>query len=264
MLQESRRRTAGPLITARSHGIRVEIEKHCLDKMHGWCNAAKTEVSGWGKVKLVDGVFRVSQVYFPQQKCSTGYTLIEGESTARLKELMYQKTDGKPLEERLAFWDDMRFWWHTHYNFGTFWSGTDDDQAQEVAVNSGEWSLSLVINQAGDRLCRADFIKPIPVMVDKLNIVEVPNTSRPSKRNYAWDIKRWVGPMDVPKITFPKFSWKDKVSIVKPTMHETKFINYGGKLMSLEQYACALECLCLDGTCIDCRETRKELNDATI
>lgn len=238
--------------------IVVQIEKHCMDKMQGWCNAAKTEVSGWGKVQLVDGIFKVSNVWLPQQKCSTGYTLIEAESTARLKQHLYEKC--KTLDEMVAFWDDIKFWWHTHYDFNTFWSDTDDNQAKEVAKVNGEWSLSLVINQKGDRLCRTDFMRPVPVTIDNLTVMEVNNTARHAKRDYDRDIKRWVGPLD--KVVFkPKKSyvWNNGgVHIAHSPAKQSQFISYGGKVMSMEQYALALVCPCGDGTCIDCGSSLKE------
>ncbi len=259
---ESMRRTAGPLIEARSHGIKVNIQEHVRRKIHGWCKAGSTEVSGMGLATLENGVFSVTDAFFPEQECNTGFTHIYGESIARLRNNLRMKHgNDSPI-----WWKDLRFWWHTHYNFDTFWSGTDDDTAQQVAHDNGEWSLSLVVNQAGDELCRADFVQPIPIMVDNLVLNTVPNEGRVSKRNYAYDIKRWVRPIIqkeiIKPIVKPSYVWTPKgikgVPVTKAMPFGTSHIIHGGKLMTLEQYALALECPCGDGTCIDCSSTLRE------
>lgn len=242
---ESMRRTAGPEVLARSSGIKVEIQKHCLDKIHGWCNAAKSEVSGMGLVTLKNGVFHVSEVFLPEQRCSSGYTLIESEAMGRLMYSLHTR-------KRDSF--DLRFWWHTHYTFGTFWSGTDDDQAQQLCEENGEWSLSLVVNQAGSRLCRTDFKTPIPIMVDKLPITEVNNIGKVSKRDYQRDINRWVKPLHDYKER-KEFVWTDRIVSNVIPLPKTNYIVHGGKLMTLEQYRLALECVCNDGTCPECKES---------
>ena len=47
----------------------------------------------------------------------------------------------------------VRFWFHSHATFATFWSGTDAHTIDTLAT--GEWLVSLVVNKAGSRLARA-------------------------------------------------------------------------------------------------------------
>ena len=243
-MQEDMRRTAGAAVKAYSHGIKVQIEESCWKDMFGWCRAAESEVSGFGIADLVDGVFKVSKVYFPEQMCSSGYTRIGFEAYARLKYALMKRKE--------PHWWNPGFWWHTHYNFGTFWSGTDDDQAQQNAAASGEHGLSLVINQAGNWLARADFIKPVPVMLDELKVELINDSHKHPKRNYRRDIKKWVSP-------FPVF--RKKVAIWKPKGIEVteidkgvKYVYAGNRLVTLDEYAVLLACECGTQSCDSCKE----------
>lgn len=252
-MRESMQRTAGPRVEAHSHGVSVEIEKHCWDDMFGWCRAATTEVSGFGLMRYENKRWRVYKVFFPEQKCSTGYTWIGGEAGARLDYSLNRR--GLPSWER-------RFWWHTHYNFGTFWSGTDDNQAQAMAHQNGEYSLSLVINQAGSSLCRMDLVQPIPVMVDNIKVEVVDNSSPRVKRNYRKDVQKWVSPYEYERHK-DSYLWRAKstIELVRPEGDkmalEDKYIFYRNKMMSVDQYSELLICPCLDNTCIDCLDILK-------
>lgn len=186
-----------PDITVRSQQspVKVFIEKHAWAKMHGWCKAAQSEVSGWGVVyKDEDGNFVVYDVFLPKQQCSSGYTDIDDDAAARLRFKKYRGGKGIPM-------DHWRFWWHTHYNFGTFWSGTDNNTVRTLLTKNGtakaqEFLISLVINQAGHWLCRADYLYPTHMTVDQIQVWLLPNSKKQKrKRNFKSDIKRWVRPL---------------------------------------------------------------------
>lgn len=246
MLEESKTRTAGPEIQAHSHGIPVHIEEHCWKDMFKWCRNTPGEVSGLGLVTLIDGVFNVSRVFLPEQRCSMGYTKIGPEAQGRLMYSLYKQK--LPIE-------NLRFWWHTHGNGSVFWSGTDDDQAQQLAHSNGEWSLSLVINQRGDSLCRADLVRPVGVMLDELDISLVDNTRKPPKRNYKSDIKRWVKPFkeEVVVMVFPRED-KTQMGFHIPN---SKWVAYRGEMLELADYEKLRDCFCGDQTCIDCTDMLK-------
>lgn len=196
-MQENLNRFSRKELKAVTDGIQVHIEKHCWTKMHGWCRAAGSEVSGVGLADLKDGKFVVSDVYLPKQQCSSSYTDIDDAAMGKLNYKMFKKGN----ESRL------RFWWHTHYNFNTFWSGTDDDTAQKLMKTNGEWELSLVINQRGDWLCRMDMMSPFNITVDNLPVFLVQNSKKQKKRyrSFKTDIKKWVRPMSYsePRVTIP-------------------------------------------------------------
>ena len=243
-MKEDMRRTAGPVVPAHSKGIKVKIERHCAEKMYGWCRAAHSEVSGPGLVRLENGVFTVYDVFLPEQECSSGWTEYGSLATGRLYNYFLQKHG---LDKYMGMAGDLKFWWHTHYNFNTFWSGTDDNTAQKNTVEAGDWSLSLVINQAGDHLSRVDIISPIPVMVDKLDVELTTDSKRATKRNYASDIRKWVHPMPV----------RERVIIQAPKSLEVTegYVNYAGVSMPITAYRKLMVCPCGDWTCKDCAET---------
>ena len=247
-MKESMRRTAGPLVKAHSKGLVVRVEQHVKDKMQGWCNAANGEVSGLFCVKLQDAVFHVYDVFLPEQNGSTGFTKIDGHANGRLYGFLQKKYGLEGMA-------DLKGWWHTHYNFNVFWSGTDDDTAQSNAILAEDWSLSIVINQRGEWLARVDVVSPIPVMVDELPIVFVPNSKHHAKRDYKRDIDKWVHPFPERKVFVTKRTYEIKEPIQKP-----KFINYGGMLIPYDKFEAVMECPCGDMTCIDCKENLKELN----
>lgn len=258
-MKEDMRRTAGPKVPAHSKGIQVHVEEHVRQKMQGWCNAANGEVSGWFQVKLDKGIFHVYNVFLPQQFGSTGYTkMVHGASSLYFyfKKLCTNQITGEfDFEKYADMCADLKGWWHTHYNFGVFWSGTDDNQAQANAELAEDWSLSIVINQKGDWLARVDVVSPIPVMLDELPIKFVPNTKKASKRDYAWDIKRWVSPFPERKV----FVWKKKEPQYKPIAHVDGYINYGGHLIPKEEFMQIVNCACGDMTCSVCLDTIKTI-----
>src|SRR4051812_27249037 len=110
--------------------VKCYLEEHVWHKMMGWCKAAKSEVSGMGLCKIVKGSFVVYDVFFPLQYGSSGYTELDDRALAKLQIALYNKKIPA---------NHFRFWWHTHYNFNVFWSGTDDGNATTLAKANGEW-----------------------------------------------------------------------------------------------------------------------------
>lgn len=177
---------------------KVHIENHAWRKMFGWCRAAESECSGYGLVKLVDGVFVVYDVFFPLQYCSSGYTEIDDIANHRLQD----KLSRKKIDPT-----HYRFWWHTHYNFSTFWSGTDHQNARQQVNYNQEWEVSLVINQKGDYRCRVDYENPFSGTFDECDVYTIPNSRKQKrKRNFKTDVLRYVKTMaQMPDRQKPKF-----------------------------------------------------------
>ncbi len=180
----TKRYTAVKEVKAKTQGFKVRIEHHVRRKIHGWCKAATSEVSGVGLVEKKGSEFLIYDAVILPQKCSSGFTqLDEGEVD---KFLMRLRRRGGAI-------NDMKFWWHTHYNFGTFWSSTDVDMAR-TWVEHQPWFISTVINQAGDELTRLDFSNPVELCVDEIPLIGA--AGRPRKRhNYKRDIARFVKPL---------------------------------------------------------------------
>ena len=265
-MKESMKRTAGPLVKAHSKGIEVHVERHVKDKMEGWCNAAHSEVSGFFKVKLEDGVFYVYDVFLPKQMGSSGYTKIDNGQSSLLnyfKKITINKDNHWDFEKYTELTQDLKGWWHTHYNGSVFWSGTDDDEAQQLVELTGDWGLSIVINQAGHWLARVDVVSPVPVMIDELPITFVPNKKKHAKRDYQWDVNRWVSPFPKPAYVKKAVWSSDKITVAEEPK-ETKYINVGGTVMPMEVFKEILECPCGDMTCVDCSDSIKKYSKGVL
>lgn len=261
-MKENLKRTLGPAVEAYSPGIKVHIEKSAWKNMYGWCRAATTEVSGLGLATLHDGVFTVSRVFFPEQMCSRGYTELIKDGQSRLINHLTMKHLAKFDNDAIKMIESgekapgelLKFWWHTHYDFNTFWSGTDDDNAAKLAVNNGDWSLSLVINQKGDWLCRADFVNPLPITIDKLPVELIDDSQKYCKPNYKSDIRRWVKPLPVLEkkiIHLPRII--QRLSQKEYSWSEPRKINYAGMMVTEHDFQQLEACSCPGNICPDCK-----------
>lgn len=57
--------------------------------------------------------------------------------------------------------------WHSHVNMGCFWSGTDRQNARDLALSSGDkWQVLLVLNKKGDILGKVESSDPPYVLGD--------------------------------------------------------------------------------------------------
>jgi hypothetical protein len=55
-------------------------------------------------------------------------------------------------------------WWHSHHKMGAFWSGTDLSTIEEM--DSGDWSVALVVNLKEEYKLRVSVWKPIEMHKD--------------------------------------------------------------------------------------------------
>ncbi len=95
------------------------------------------EVSGVGRIERTgDGTLCVTKVYLLKQENSAVTTDLDPESMAQL---MYETREDKGM---------LNFWWHSHVNMGTTWSGTDLDTMKEFGKNG--FLLSTVFNKRAE------------------------------------------------------------------------------------------------------------------
>lgn len=140
----------------------VEIAPSVWDDIYGWCKAAKSEVSGLGIVERDGGEFVVTDAFLLDQVCGSGSTEIDTDAIAKLQFDLHKKKIPQSA---------LRFWWHTHYNFNVFWSGTDVATMKILAGSSADWMLSMVINQKDDYKCRLDMLKPFHHCIDEIMVI---------------------------------------------------------------------------------------------
>lgn len=244
-------------LEAFTDSLKVEIDHKAWNDMYGWCCAAESEVSGLGLVEKIGSTFLIKKAFILPQVCSsTGTKLTEEGKAKLLMELTKKKIPGSLL----------KFQWHTHYNFGTFWSTTDVDNGERLAGNSGDWMLGMVINQAGDYKCRLDVMQPVRLGIEGLSVaVKYPEGEAMDK--YTKDIRDNVTEekpfyqrvtdhlpgqpwwerkqeeehlVDAKPLLTKALSNKQRRKMglprVDPNGHKTKYFVHGGKLMTEEEY----------------------------
>jgi hypothetical protein len=162
--------------------IKVQMASEVWDHLMGWCKAATSEVSGMMLVEYdpKEGTLNVNSIYLPKQECDSASTEIDDDALAELQ--MQVHKEGKNLKS-------MRGWWHTHYNFSVFWSGTDTGTIDKL-MSGNDWFLSIVVNQSEEFKARLDIATPFPIVIDDMDIVVTGQTEDLSK--YKKDIDAQV------------------------------------------------------------------------
>ena len=198
---------------------RVILQEHVKRKMYGWCNAATTEVSGVGLIRPQGRDFEVYEVFFPKQYCSTGWTELDQNS---LSELMVW------LHKNKYNLEDLRYWWHTHYNFATFWSGTDENMARRMLKRGRNyWSASTVINQAGHSLTRIDLVDPVAMCIDNVDTL-YGGGRRCRRERFHVDIKKNVLPIEqMPNYNRCEMDERPIEQAIKPEVERSGYQNFG-------------------------------------
>lgn len=122
------------------------IEHKAYQKFRYFIDNTDGEVSGWGKTrKEGEDIYVEDLVIFKQVITGTSTDL---DYDARAKFGSFLKKNNEKSEN----WN---LWWHSHYNFNTFWSSVDE-KAIENEIGKIPYLLSIVGNQKGDILTRMD------------------------------------------------------------------------------------------------------------
>lgn len=112
--------------------IKPEVHAEIMYHVH----KSDVEVSGLGRVERTStGALVVTKVYLLEQENSSATTDITEDAISKL---MYETREDK---------GDLNFWWHSHVNMDTFWSGTDMSTIEQFGKNG--YLLSTVFNKKG-------------------------------------------------------------------------------------------------------------------
>lgn len=138
-------------------------------KLDAYIQLCDLEISGLGTVRQEGQMFIVEDVLLLPQECSAASTELDD---AGLAEFYTECVQADMDTGRL------RLWWHSHCNFGTFWSGVDTDNIDRL-MESSDWLLSIVGNKHGQFRTRLDSKVPVRLSVDELplNILIPPDVS---------------------------------------------------------------------------------------
>lgn len=101
--------------------MKVTIDPVEQEKIWWYVDKCDKEISGLGRVvKVEDGHYHVTKIYLLKQECSAVETELDDEAVAAL---LFESRDDE---------GEMLFWWHSHVNMGTGWSGTDHDTMKQL------------------------------------------------------------------------------------------------------------------------------------
>lgn len=152
------------LLPKQPSDIKVVFEYDALQKIKEWTKCTVKEISGMLLVDHVGNTFTVLDVFLLKQTNTAGYTDIDDEA---LGKLVYDLAI-KDKEDNGTRCAQLRGWWHSHANMGTFWSGTDNECIDSKIDDRGpEWWLSIETNRNGVLRARLDIKQP-RMMIDEL------------------------------------------------------------------------------------------------
>ena len=133
---------------------------------------SKTEVSGFGTCRMSGRNLVVEKVFLLPQKASSKTVEIEAETLALFID-KFVREGGDPKELVLQ--------WHSHGRLPVYWSKTDRVNIENLLAIA-PWLVSLVLNKAGEYLCRIDIREPrIACNVD-VSIIPTPPDAETERR----------------------------------------------------------------------------------
>lgn len=140
--------------------FKVEIEESACRKIMDITMASKGECSGFGMVKKQGNSFLIYDVVIPKQSNSASHTEIDVDAMCEMMSDMAM--EGKDTA-------DWKCWWHSHADFNVFYSGTDNatiESFMEFVSPENAYLISIVVNHAGDMVCRLDIAHPLRMTME--------------------------------------------------------------------------------------------------
>jgi hypothetical protein len=135
--------------------LRPEVD----EQIRIYTDLASGEFSALGLVEQTHDGFVVTDIFLLEQVCTPGSTELDPISIGNLMQQLTE--EGKDTGA-------LTFWVHSHGSSGVFWSATDNRCIDDFRFSS--YSISLVVNKAGDRLARFDLFNPVRITVDDLPV----------------------------------------------------------------------------------------------
>lgn len=119
-------------------------------QLQEYCDLCPVEVAAMGYATIEGSVVNVNEVFLVPQ-------VVSG-SSVEFMDTGFPWAVQKALDEGRI--EELRFCWHSHVNFGAFFSATDKDMVRKVR-NHGPipWFCSVVLNKKGDTHAQLDYFK---------------------------------------------------------------------------------------------------------
>lgn len=150
--------------------MKLIIDDLELKKIKYWVTKCPNEIGGLGQAKIVNGDIFVTKIHLLKQVVSSAEVELDD---APITELMTEILQNDALREL----GSLQFWWHSHVNMGTFWSGTDRNTIEKLSKHG--WCSALVINKKFDTKCAYQqganngyptvFVDDIPLHITELD-----------------------------------------------------------------------------------------------
>lgn len=145
--------------------MKLLLERTAYDKLRAYTDLCPMEISGLGKVRVIDEDFVVSDVAIFDQAVSGAHSTIETKALAQFQ--ADRVRNGESMKE----WT---LWWHSHADMGVFFSKTDTDTIE--GSSEFPWLVSLVVNKKQQSEARIDVFSPVHMYMElKVEIIEVAN-----------------------------------------------------------------------------------------
>lgn len=115
----------------------ITIPFDIMQQLNAYVQACSKEISGLGSIvySKAENSFRVCKIYLLEQEVGSAHTDLDDNSVAKL--LYEHAVSGEQGE--------LQFWWHSHVNMPTFWSGTD--HATMDAIGANGLCIAVVLNK---------------------------------------------------------------------------------------------------------------------
>lgn len=125
-----------------------------MAKLRTYVELSDEEISGLGKVSILNDDFIVSEVFLLKQESSWSHTeLDEAALSSFLRKIVAQGEDPSLYQ----------LWWHSHGRNSVFWSSID---METCARFGNEWMLSLCTNKKHQTLARLDVYRPVHIWAE--------------------------------------------------------------------------------------------------
>jgi len=125
----------------------IQINLSAYIKMHYYTQAARGEISGFCKARREGNNFIINDIRIFKQTCTSGgTTLTQDALTDFVVELVKEGTQPS----------DWGVWWHTHNDFGVFFSSTDDNAIELLQPTKKHLVVAVCMNKKGEMVGRVD------------------------------------------------------------------------------------------------------------
>lgn len=152
-------------VSAMRRTFEVTITQAAYNKMMFWVLNSPGEVSGYGHVVRKGNSFLIDEVLVLEQENGHTHSFISEKATMDFLLMLRKRGITKVF----------RNWWHSHDDFGAFYSSVDHEQIDSLANN--EFTVSVVTNKMFEPRCRVDFYRPVRYAMDHLPLKVIPDYS---------------------------------------------------------------------------------------